>query len=375
MAIIVFCGPTISPEKAQTQLSAEYRPPAKQGDIYLATLAGPKVIVLIDGYFASVPSVWHKEVLYAMSQGIHVYGCSSMGALRAAELEHFGMNGFGEVYRQYATEQLEDDDEVAVSHAPAELGFASISDAMVNIRASLAKALAMGVIDQARHQRLMTFAKSQHFSQRSYSGLLDFAKTEFSAKDYAAFELFLSEHQIDIKQQDALGLLQHLNRLDIKNLPKKQVDYQFAHTDAWSQLVTHADARYLSSTCQVPIAKIKAQLQAKGELDALMAQARARHIQLQKAARHHTPIDAERFQQTLIDFAQSQGFIEQGQIQFAQLNHWLERQDMTIADFDRLMKAQYQLASLNIPADCDQALIDILRLSGQYEVITKTLYK
>ncbi len=95
MAIIVFCGPTISPEKAQTQLNAEYRPPAKQGDIYLAALTGPKVIVLIDGYFASVPSVWHKEVLYAMSQGVHVYGCSSMGALRAAELEHFGMNGFG----------------------------------------------------------------------------------------------------------------------------------------------------------------------------------------------------------------------------------------------------------------------------------------
>ncbi|TVT40867.1 hypothetical protein FNH05_23330 [Amycolatopsis rhizosphaerae] len=45
---------------------------------------------MIDGYFHHVPSVQHKEILYAQHQGLMVVGCSSMGALRAAELTDFG---------------------------------------------------------------------------------------------------------------------------------------------------------------------------------------------------------------------------------------------------------------------------------------------
>ena len=91
----------------------------------------------MDGVFERVPAVWHKEILFALSEGIHVYGAASMGALRAAELDRFGMRGVGEVYRAYADGVLEDDDEVAVAHAGAEDGFRPISDSMVDIRATL----------------------------------------------------------------------------------------------------------------------------------------------------------------------------------------------------------------------------------------------
>ena len=53
----------------------------------------PGAIGVIDGYFDGVPSVWHKEILWALSQGIRVFGGASMGALRAAELDGFGMTG------------------------------------------------------------------------------------------------------------------------------------------------------------------------------------------------------------------------------------------------------------------------------------------
>ena len=43
----------------------------------------PRAIGIIDGYFQQVPSVWHKEILWAMAQGVHVFGSASMGALRA----------------------------------------------------------------------------------------------------------------------------------------------------------------------------------------------------------------------------------------------------------------------------------------------------
>ncbi|MCK5364697.1 MAG: hypothetical protein KAR22_17095, partial [Gammaproteobacteria bacterium] len=123
MTIYVFVGPTLSVEDASAVLDAVYLPPVQQGDIYrVATLLNPSAIGIIDGYFQQVPSVWHKEILWAMARGVHVFGSASMGALRAAELEPFGMQGVGRIFEAYRSgvfapyfgEAFEDDDEVAV---------------------------------------------------------------------------------------------------------------------------------------------------------------------------------------------------------------------------------------------------------------------
>src|SRR5690242_12155833 len=100
--IVVFLGPTLPPEQASRHLDALYLPPAEQGSIFrVARTLQPRVIALIDGSFAKVPAVRHKEVLWALSRGIAVYGAASMGALRAAELGRFGMRGHGLIYRWY----------------------------------------------------------------------------------------------------------------------------------------------------------------------------------------------------------------------------------------------------------------------------------
>ena len=69
-----------------------------------------------------------------MSQGIHVFGSASMGALRAAQLWPFGMEGVGVIFESYRDGKLEDDDEVAMTHGPSEVGFVAASEAMVDIR-------------------------------------------------------------------------------------------------------------------------------------------------------------------------------------------------------------------------------------------------
>ena len=68
---------------------------ARKGDIYRVIVSGVKTIILIDGVFHSTPSVWQRELLQAMEEGIRVLGASSMGALRAAELHPFSMIGYG----------------------------------------------------------------------------------------------------------------------------------------------------------------------------------------------------------------------------------------------------------------------------------------
>ena len=84
MNVFIFTGPTISPAEASAELKAVYLPPAAEGDVYRVALHRPQAIGIIDGYFQSVPTVRHKEILWAMSCGIHVFGSASIGALRAA---------------------------------------------------------------------------------------------------------------------------------------------------------------------------------------------------------------------------------------------------------------------------------------------------
>ncbi|MBV9221159.1 MAG: tfuA protein, partial [Methylobacteriaceae bacterium] len=133
--VVVFTGPTIGHETARALAPFDYRAPVQRGDVYRAVLEEPRVIAIIDGYFEGVPAVLHKEILFALSRGIHVFGAASMGALRAAELAPFGMKGVGKIYEAFRDGILEDDDEVAVLHGPEELGYPALTEAMVNIRA------------------------------------------------------------------------------------------------------------------------------------------------------------------------------------------------------------------------------------------------
>src|SRR5438093_1428620 len=138
--IVIFTGPTLSAEEGRAVLDARYLAPAAQGDVYRAARHRPQLIGIVDGLFERTPAVWHKEILWAMSNGVHVFGSASLGALRAAELAAFGMEGVGAVFDAFRSGRLEDDDEVAVAHEPA-APYRSSSEAMVDIRATVADPL------------------------------------------------------------------------------------------------------------------------------------------------------------------------------------------------------------------------------------------
>ena len=94
--LIVFLGPSLPSSETRRIARCTVLPPARQGDIWRALIEHrPRAIALIDGVFESQPSVWHGEILDALDSGVRVFGASSMGALRAAELQAFGMVGVG----------------------------------------------------------------------------------------------------------------------------------------------------------------------------------------------------------------------------------------------------------------------------------------
>jgi hypothetical protein len=206
--VIVFLGPSLDRHKAERILPAVYRPPAARGDILRAADEEARVICLIDGVFHQESAVAHREILQAIYHGITVIGSSSMGALRAAELDQLGMVGIGEVYRQYRDGILESDDEVALVFDPSS-GIA-LSEPLVNIRATLEAAEKEGVLDASSHAGLLAVAKALYYPQRTYPLILDIAGDAIPPGMGAAFLDFTRYHAVDVKRQDAICALEYI---------------------------------------------------------------------------------------------------------------------------------------------------------------------
>lgn len=194
---IIFLGPSLRPRDARDLLDATYRPPAGQGDLLRAAQERPPAIGLIDGIFKDAPTVRHREILWAMAHGVPVFGASSMGALRAAELAPQGMIGVGLIYRWFRRFPLLPDDAVAVTHGPAELGSPALSDAMVDIRRSFSAARRHGALTQSEERAQVARIASQPFPDRNLPSRLDQYRISQKAADARALLQIMAQHAAD----------------------------------------------------------------------------------------------------------------------------------------------------------------------------------
>jgi hypothetical protein len=248
MNVVVFLGPTLSAAEAKAVLPATYLPPVSRGDLYAAAREQPWAIGIIDGYFHRVPSVLHKEILWAMSRGIHVYGASSMGALRAAELVQFGMVGVGRVFEWYRDGILTDDDEVAISHGPVQVGYIAASDALVNIRETMGRALDAGVVGPQVHNGLLRIAKGMFYPTRTYADILQAGIEDgLSAEECRNLSAWLPHGKGDVKREDAISLLRRLAADRSASFPPLSVSYGFNSTGMWEELCSSVERRSLEA--------------------------------------------------------------------------------------------------------------------------------
>jgi hypothetical protein len=234
--ILVFLGPSLPIEKARQILPATYLAPAEQGDILgSVTDFRPRVIALIDGVFLSRPSVWHKEILYALSNGIHVHGASSMGALRAAECAAFGMQGCGRIFAKYQSGEFVDDDEVALLFWGEDEGYRAATEPMVNVRATVEQARRAGVAGDAECEALIRYAKSIYFADRTTTALLKGAIHEGVLPADSALPDYYRDEYVDEKRLDAIELLERLAVLP-DDLPRFRPDFELANNRLFQTL-------------------------------------------------------------------------------------------------------------------------------------------
>lgn len=208
-------------------------PPARQGDLYQVSQQRPDAIGLVDGLFEEALSVWHKEVLWALEQGIPVWGAASMGALRAAELHEFGMRGVGAVFEAYRNGTLLDDGDVAVLHGPVEAGCVAVTEAMVNVMATLDRAVEHGVMDGSEAKTVISEARNIFFKDRTWDAVLERLNDAVRSR----LQRWLPVGYVNQKRLDAIAMI-----IAMRNHPKHgqaeaRPDWRLAHTAAWDAVL------------------------------------------------------------------------------------------------------------------------------------------
>jgi len=204
--VVVFLGPSLPEAEGRKILDAFFMPPARRGDIYKAARDGAEVICLIDGVFFQDCSVAHKEILYALETGVQVIGASSMGALRASELDVYGMKGVGDIYQAYQRKELVSDDEVALIFDPFTLE--PLSEPLVNIRYNLRAAEERGAIDEESSRIILQTAISFYFPDRNYDRIIEACRGKVNNDILDRFRKFIAADRKDLKMIDAISALQ-----------------------------------------------------------------------------------------------------------------------------------------------------------------------
>jgi TfuA protein len=212
---VIFLGPSLSRQKAKNILEADYRPPAKKGDLLrLADLTKDLAMVgLVDGFFLQdYPPTPIEVYQLATKKNMLLVGAASLGALRAVELEKFGMIGIGKIFELYKTGKIDGDDEVAVTF---EEGRHTLqSEAMIDIRFNLFIARRKGIIDESTKRQITKVAKNVYFPFRNYTDILDMSKRQYPLSEsyIESFRAYITSNRESLKERDAIKLLKYMRQ-------------------------------------------------------------------------------------------------------------------------------------------------------------------
>ena len=169
----MFAGPTLARARIMrpglSLAAVHVAPPIRRGDLprLVAAVGPPSAIAIVDGVFHQALAVGHIEIRDAMAAGWEVWGLSSMGAIRAREMRHLGLRGFGRVYDMYgAADRDMRDDEVTLLHDP-HPPYREASEPLVHLRAALVDLGDRGLILPADAAAIADALDEMYFGDRT----------------------------------------------------------------------------------------------------------------------------------------------------------------------------------------------------------------
>lgn len=220
---IIFLGPSLKIEKAKSILpEVEYKPPVKKGDLLKlsSSLKEETIIGIIDGYFLLDYPPPPIEVYHILTKKwVKVIGGASLGALRAVELEKFGMVGIGNIFHLYKSKKIIADDEVAVTFTSDNI---LQSEAMIDIRYNVMRAFKRSIISKDAKKDIIKISKNTYFPYRRYQDIIEKAKLNDQSKkqEFDAFDSFIRSSALSLKEIDAIVTLNFIKK-ELQNLQIK----------------------------------------------------------------------------------------------------------------------------------------------------------
>jgi hypothetical protein len=215
-ALHVFAGPSRPAAPVATgNREVVWHPPIQHGDLFALAAEPGSDVLIVDGLYQQRAPIRHKEIIWALRQGVHVSGAASLGALRAAELDRFGMRGLGTVYGWYAGGRLDADADVALIHGPADDGYVPLSIAMVSLIAAGDWLRATDRLTRARAGELLALCSEVHFTERSRPALRRAAAAAGLTTEMDTLLAALGDRAAgDVKQRDAAAAIATLAAAD-----------------------------------------------------------------------------------------------------------------------------------------------------------------
>ena len=227
---IIFVGPSLSHQKARKIFDADYRAPAKKGDLLMLSTTPFDIprneskstiyVGLIDGLFLQDYPPTPIEVYQLLAnKKFRVIGGASLGALRAMELERFGMIGIGKVFELFKYGATDEDDEVAVTFNPSQEKESTErqeketqSEAMIDIRYNLFIAYKKNIISERTKRLTARTAKSTYFPYRYYSNIIEKTRVKYPdlSGELASFSSHLEHHRQSLKEHDAVKIIKYI---------------------------------------------------------------------------------------------------------------------------------------------------------------------
>jgi hypothetical protein len=207
----IFIGPTLYGVEDRINKPGEkfvWHPPVKRNDIkQLMQTKKPSVVVIVDGYFHNSLAVGHAEIGDAIKAGWVIWGTSSMGAIRAAEMINQGMKGYGLVYNHFAEDPDFRDDEVTLLHGKKK-PFAPVSEPLIHIRYFLDHLQAANKITAGEKNKIIKALYSIWYGDRTLYYLKELLKSETGFNDEDCInKLFSAFDKFRIKSTDFINFI------------------------------------------------------------------------------------------------------------------------------------------------------------------------
>jgi hypothetical protein len=201
---IVYFGPSIAAPEVSGLVAATHAPPVRRGDL-AALDEDYRVVVILDGEFGQNMSVSPKEILAVLGGGRTVIGASSMGALRASELDRYGMIGVGWVYDRFRKSAVRNDADVALIYSP--FDFKPMTVPMVDLEYWMEMASAAGLIAGRERAGLLKAARRIFFADRTTDRLLEALRHAVGGDTLEALLAFSAGTIPSVKSIDAMAAL------------------------------------------------------------------------------------------------------------------------------------------------------------------------